>query len=430
MTLRIRLALLLSFVVAVSLLLAWLLARGAVLRPFTDDLVRHHLDAVRFVAEELGSGANPKKLGQSLGLEIRRVGHPPPFVRAVDRGDAPKRCQRRLHEGFDMYFCLGRRAPVAVKLDEGWLVVRRDFDVQAPDRRIGYVLLAVAVFVMGLSLWIAGIVTRPLRASVTAMEHMAAGDLSHRLPESGGRELREVGRAFNQMADRVEHVLRAEKELMAGISHELRTPLARLRLETEILREHDVPEKRLTAMESDLAEIDGLIGELLEMSRLSLGERTIAEDATSLEKVAHAAKERVPLEGHTVVIEGPDVPIAGDHDRLVRVVANLLQNAGKYAPPGTEVRVRVGARTIEVTDRGPGVPPDELGRLFEPFYRGARSRSKTATGLGLGLMIARQIVLMHGGTIEAKNLPEGGFGITIELPEDRIRSPDTRRPTR
>jgi signal transduction histidine kinase len=229
------------------------------------------------------------------------------------------------------------------------------------------------------------------------------------------------------MADRVENILRTEKELMAGISHELRTPLARLRLEIELLRDHEVPEKRLDAMENDLAEVDHLIGELLEMSRLALGERHLVEGEVDLMRVAKEAAERNPLPDHRLIVEGEALPLIGDHDRLVRVIGNLIQNAGKYAPKDTEVRVTIDGRKIVVLDRGSGVPPEDLARLFEPFYRGVRAKSKS-TGLGLGLMLSQRIVSLHGGTIEAGNVEGGGLSITIELPADRSLGSSTPVP--
>jgi signal transduction histidine kinase len=427
MSLRIRLTLLLSLAVAISLFLAWFSTRRA-LRPFTEEVVRHHLDTVRYIADEIEGGADPRKIGRGLGLRIVRMDRPPRFVHRIDRGEGGPRCQRRRHGELDMYFCFGRRGPVAVKLDEGWLMVRRDLDVQRPGRQIGYVLLGIAGVVIALSAWIAVLVMRPLRASIAAMDRMAKGDLSHRLPERGSVELAEVGRAFNSMADRVEKILRAEKELMAGISHELRTPLARLRVETEILRDQDVSGKRLDAMESDLAEIDRLIGELLEMSRLSLGERQIAEGPVDLLRVAEEAVKKMPLPEHRVVVEGEAEPLIGDHDRLVRVVTNLIQNAGKYAPKGTEVRITVSGRRMVVRDFGTGVPAEDLDRLFEPFYRGVRAKSKS-TGLGLGLMIAQQIVLLHGGSIVAENAEGGGLAITFDLPAGRSPAESALRPT-
>ena len=427
MSLRVRLTLLLSLVVAISLLLAWTFTRRA-MRPFTEEVLERYLDTIHFVHDELKAGADPMKLGKRLGLNIRVVNRRPEFVRAIERGPATPRCQRRLHDGIELYFCFGKRAPVAVRLDDRWIMVRRDFDVQAPARQIGYVLLGIAGVVIALSAWIAILVLGPLRTSIAAMERMAGGDLSHRLPESGSRELSEVGRAFNAMADRVENILRAEKELMAGISHELRTPLARLRLETELLRDHNVPEKRLGAMENDLEEIDRLIGELLEMSRLSLGERHLVQTEVDLVRVAREAAERNPLPQHRLIVEGEALPLIGDHDRLVRVVGNLIQNAGKYSPKDTEVRVRIDGRRIAVSDQGPGVPPEDRARLFEPFYRGVRAKSKS-TGLGLGLMIAHQIVTLHGGTIVAENAAGGGLSITIELPADRTRGPRAPPPS-
>ncbi len=428
MSLRVRLTLLLSLVVMSSLFLAWQFTRRAVLSPFTEEVLEHHLDAVHFVADELQGGADAHRLGRRLGLNVQRVPEPPPFVRRIQHGRAGPRCQHRRHDGIEMYFCFGRRAPVALRAADGsWIMVRRDLDVQAPGRRIGYVLLVIAAVVIALSAWIAVLVMRPLKTSIAAMERISAGNLSHRLPETGSRELSEVGRAFNSMADRVEKTLRAEKELMAGISHELRTPLARLRLEVELLRETEVPAKRLDAMENDLEETDRLIGELLEMSRLSLGERQIAEGEVDLMRVAREAADRNPLPDHDLIVEGMAEPLAGDHDRLVRVVVNLIQNAGKYAPAGTEVRVRVDGRKLEVLDRGPGVAAEDLDRLFEPFYRGIRNKSKS-TGLGLGLMIAQQIVLLHSGRITAHNAEGGGLAIMFELPEGKLPAASESHP--
>ena len=101
--------------------------------------------------------------------------------------------------------------------------------------------------------------------------------------------------------------------------------------------------------------------------------------------------------------------------RLVRVVANLLQNAGKYAPADSQVTVHLEAAGLTVEDEGPGVPQEDLPRLFEPFYRGQRSRQSSATGYGLGLMYAKQVVELCGGRIEAENRPEGGLRIRLRL---------------
>lgn len=419
MSLRLRLTLLLALAVSAALLVAWVLTRRAVIAPFTEEVVAAHLDQAVYVAGEIERGADPRTLSEKLGVQIRQRPRMPRFMleRNRGRGGRPP-CRALEHRGRDVVLCPGPRNPAAVRLADGfgWVIVHRDLDVDAPRERFGIVLAAVALVIFGLAAVVAARITRPLQATMGAMQRMAAGDLGHRLPESGGKELEEVARAFNRMADRIDDMLRAEKEMMAGISHELRTPLARLRLELEILRDLEVSPRRLDAMEEDVEEVDHLIGELLELSRLSLGARGVDAQRVDLRAVVDEALERHPLPSLEVEVSGEAAPARGDHPRLVRVVGNLLQNAGKYAPAGSRVRVRVEGTRVEVTDDGPGVPDDDLARLFEPFYRGAVSKKTSATGYGLGLMYARQVVELCGGHIEARRPAGGGLTIRFELP--------------
>ena len=412
MSLSLRLTLLLSLVVSITLVVVWATTRRTILHPFATAVLQTHLDQVAFLADAVEDGGSAADLADSMNLTAMLRMRPPRVIRRAQRGKAP--CRRIVHRLREMWVCRGPRGPVAVDTEDGWLIVRRDIKVQDPDRRFGRALLLVALVIFGLSALVATWTLRPVRASVKAMERMASGDLSFRLPERGPREGADMARAFNALADRVENLLRAERELMAGISHELRTPLTRLRLEIELLRDADVSPRRLDAMEADVHDADELIGELLDLSRLSIGTRELSGDDVSLGQVVEEAVERTPLPEHRVEVSGQGDTVQGDQPRLVRVVRNLLSNAGKYAPPGTEVQVKLQGTSVSVRDRGPGVPASELGRLFEPFYRGHRAGS--GNGLGLGLMIARQVVLLHGGSIEAKNHPEGGLEVRFELP--------------
>lgn len=417
MSLRLKLTLIITAIVGAALFTTWFFTGRNVLQPFTREVMAIYLDEAVYVADQVHSGASPQKLGAMLNLEIRTSKETPAWVSKIERGEirAP-RCQHETRGDYAIMYCRGRRAPVALGNDRGWVIVRRDLDIAKPSKRVAEILLSVALGVLILSAGVAVLVTRPLATTTRAMERIAAGDLAHRLPVAGGRELEEAARIFNSMADRVDALLRTERELMAGISHELRTPLARLRLETELLRDAPVPEQRLEAMDADLQEIDALIGELLECSRLSLGDRTLVRTRVDLAEVVDEAIERYPLPNHQVVVTGLPERVMGDHARLVRVVGNLLQNAGKYAPPSTEVRIDIRETEIEVTDSGPGLAPEDLARIFEPFYRGEQARSHSKQGLGLGLMLARQVITLHGGVIEAKNRPEGGLSIRFWLP--------------
>jgi signal transduction histidine kinase len=417
MSLTVKLALLLSTIVAFTLFLAWVFTGRTVIQPFTREVMDIYLDETVYVADQIRAGTDPEKLGRMLKLDIRVLDQRPDWVDKLDDpGFGRARCQKETRKDYDIVHCRGPRAPVGIATDAGYIVVRRNLDIGKPGQRIGQLLLGIALVVVLLSAVVAVWITRPLKTTTEAMSRIAQGDLAHRLPVAGGRELSEAARIFNTMADRVDAILRTERELMAGISHELRTPLARMRLETELLRDIEtVPEKRLAAMESDLEEIDQLIGELLETSRLSLGDRTLAHEPIDLKVVVEEVIARHPLPNHQVIIEGDSEPVLGDRARLSRVVRNLLENAGKYAPAGTVVKVVLKGSEVEVLDHGPGLAPEDLPRIFEPFYRGQNAKAY-AKGLGLGLMIARQVVTLHGGTIEARNREGGGLAIHFRLP--------------
>lgn len=414
MSLRIRLTLLMAAMVCLTVLASWWIAGKHVIAPFAKEVIGAYLDEASYVADQIEAGADPSALGEKLHLEVRVRSRPPRGLRR-GRHHGHGKCEDLEHRGRAMIMCHGPKAPVAIKIAQGWVVVRRDLDIHSPKQRIGRFLLLVLIGVLAVAAWIGTVATRPLRATRLAMERVAAGDLQHRIPVDGPKELADAGRAFNAMAERVQDMLRTERSLMAGISHELRTPLARLRLQTELLRDKGGPGDRLDAMEQDLGEIDHLIGEMLEFSRFALGERKLASAPIDLAAVVTEAIERSSPGQRSITVTGTCAQTAGDHDRLVRVVQNLLQNALKYTPGDTPIEVHLDGTRVDVLDRGPGVPERALSRLFEPFYR-VDGVSRDKAGLGLGLMIAHQIVTLHGGMITASNRPEGGLAVQIELP--------------
>ena len=416
MTLGLRVGAALSLLVAVTVILSWTVVNRSVVQPYGQELRQAVLGESLHLARQVHQGADPAELAAEHGVELARVDgkRPPTFAEGWTRAEHRGR-KLLVHRD-------GDRVQTLVRLPGGWLHVTRTLDLEGP-RRVTLRLLGAVALLLVLCTWLlTRMAGRPLEQAASAMERMAGGDLRHRLPERGAPELKSAARSFNAMADRVETMLEAERQLMAGISHELRTPLTRLRLELELLREGLLSEERLSAMEGDLGELDMLVGEMLESSRLQLGERKLRREPVALHELAREAVEAMPLPDHEVELVGTGEVVEVDRTRLKRVLTNLLQNAGKYAPKGTAVTVRVEGRSVAVADEGPGVPEDALARLFEPFYRADRSRSRATGGVGLGLMIARQVVELHGGRIRAANRPNGGLVVHLTLPTESAGS--------
>jgi signal transduction histidine kinase len=287
-------------------------------------------------------------------------------------------------------------------------------------------------------------ISRPLERLTDAARRLGGGDLSTRVPapravqarwrwrdRHRADELVELTRAFNEMADRVERLVRGQRELLANVSHELRSPLTRIRVALELLPSDAATESRRRGLEADLADLERLIEDILTTARLEdagLPTRLDLLDARSiLTDVAEGARHDPLVEGKEVhVVEGPPVPLSADGALLRRAVWNIVENAAKYgAPPITLDAERVGDRvTLSVSDEGPGIPAAERERVFTPFYRGERGRAPDGTrGVGLGLTLARRVAEVHGGSIAVEtgsvaNGIERGCRVVITLPVD------------
>ena len=406
MTIRFRLAALLVAVIGASLLAAWMVTEQVVLAPLSQEVLRGRMGQSVQAAVRLEQGEDPRAVASDLELSVELRERAPP---------SGQRWVRRRYRGREILILPGPKTVVAVPLADGHTaIVTHHSEALAPRWRGAASFGLVAFCVALLAIWVAVAATRPLRATTAAMQRIAEGQLNHRLDETGSAELVELARAFNAMADRVESMLRSEQQLMAGVSHELRTPMTRLRLHTELLRDGGGDTKRLDGMEAALEDMDRLLSELLEISRLEIGDRVLELVPVELSTVVERARQRHPLPDHGIVVEGESHQVLADPARLERVLGNLLQNAGKYAPPGSTVWITLGRTTVEVRDEGPGVPEADLPQLFEPFFRGQAAR-KQKPGVGLGLMLAQLIVRLHGGTVSARNHPAGGLLVRIDL---------------
>lgn len=275
--------------------------------------------------------------------------------------------------------------------------------------------------------WVARSIGRPVGAVQQAARRFARGELDARVGASVAQragELGQLGRDFDHMADRVQSLLERQRGVLQDVSHELRSPLTRLGLTLELARGEAgaAAQTALDRAEREIGRLDKVIGEVLELSRMEVqlpALRTEQLDFASLTRdcVSDAQQDAGQARRWALQLEAT-VRIDGNPALLARAVGNLLNNAVKFSPTGGEIAVRVGTTAqiawLEITDAGPGVPEEELGSLFRPFFRG--SNGARAAGHGLGLAIVARIASAHGGSVAAHNRPQGGLCVRLELP--------------
>jgi signal transduction histidine kinase len=282
-----------------------------------------------------------------------------------------------------------------------------------------------AVIALGMVQFLARGMTSPLREMAGAAAAMARGDYGRRVTATSRDEVGELARAFNAMAAELAEVDRVRRDLVANVSHELRTPISALQAVLENMLdgvEHADPDT-LRTMLAQVERLGRLVTQLLDLSRLESGvmplQRRRFEVADVLEDVAMLSRLHAPEVEVRVAVDGP-LPADGDPERVHQVVANLVENAVRYSPPGGRVDLRAFAApsgvAISVEDEGPGIPPEEATRVFERFYRVDAARSSSRGGAGLGLAIARWIVDLHGGAIRAEQRIPRGCRMVVVLP--------------
>jgi signal transduction histidine kinase len=259
---------------------------------------------------------------------------------------------------------------------------------------------------------------------------MSRGDYRQRVTATSRDEVGELATAFNRMADDLAAVDARRRRLVADVSHELRTPLTALQALLENVADGVAPADPATlgtAIEQT-RRLGRLVAQLLDLSRLEAGELPLHRESVALRAfldgvVAEASRSASAL-GRTVrlslAVDPPDLHVDADPERLHQVVANLLDNATRHAPPRGEVRVvatrdRSGIR-LSVSDDGPGIPRAEQERVFERFARADAARAASDGGSGLGLSITRELVELHGGTVHVADTPTGCTVVTT-LPE-------------
>ncbi|MDA8109062.1 MAG: ATP-binding protein [Betaproteobacteria bacterium] len=355
----------------------------------------------------------------------------------LDR-DVPLRALAHLRRIMRAPPAVGERVRPPIRLPDGralWLIP--DFQGVTLGRFLGRprviaVPLLVAALAGGLvCLLLARYLAAPIERLRRATLGYAAGDFSQRVgPTLGARrdEIVELAHALDHMAERLDGLLRAQKELLRDVSHELRSPLARVQAALGLARQQagNAAARELDRIEHETERLGDLIGQILSLSRLESGVGLTVREPVSLnellDEVARDAELEAEARGCKVRMLAPGAAsLEGDPTLLHSAVENVLRNAVHHTRPGTDVNLVLaadpaGGFAITVEDRGPGVPEEMLPRIFEPFVRVGEARDRASGGYGLGLAIAQRAVEAHGGRIGAANRPGGGLAITIHLP--------------
>ena len=365
--------------------------------------------------------------GMAFGGGDRSMG-PPPSGRDRDSGDdRPSNLRpaqltpHLLADDGDEYRLLFVRPPVAVFGMLAW-----------PGSRaaIGAVALLIAALT---SLLLARYISAPIARLRRASRGLAGGDLDTRVgaPERGWAtdEVGILSRDFDNMAERIQALVTDKETLLRDISHELRSPLARIRMALGLAQRkaNDEAQTDLERIEQEAERLDGLIGQIMTLARLRTQKEPVREPVrvdVMVRGIVDDARYEHP--DATVNLHCPDrQEVSGDPRGIASAVENVVRNALAYAgdagPIDVEVAADAGDVLVTVRDRGPGVSPEDLPRIFEPLYRADESRDHGATpaggaGQGIGLAITARVMELHGGEATAENRAGGGLKVTLRLP--------------
>jgi two-component system sensor histidine kinase MprB len=378
-------------------------------RPAADErqFVQRLAQSPVFVEEFDGRPAGPAELVDQEAVEAVERGDREPFFTDSEVGGVHMRV-------------------LVTRVPEGAVVIARpltEVDGALSSLRLG---LGLACLVgIALAVLLARLATRTAVRPVTELtetaEHVArTRDLSRRIEAEGDDELARLAASFNTMLEALGASRRAQRQLVADASHELRTPLTSLRTNLEVLGRADAlpPPDRERLRVSVLAQIEELTELVADLIDLARDEEPVAvepEDVRFDELVTRAV-ERARCHAPGVEFDARLEPVIviGAPARLDRAVANLLDNAAKWSPPGGTVEVRLTGGELTVRDRGPGIAAEDLAHVFDRFYRSASARGRP--GSGLGLAIVRQVAEAHGGSVAAEPAPGGGALLRLALP--------------
>jgi len=417
---RLRVFFALSLAVGGVLIGAWTFAGGGVLKPLENQLIEERAKLLSTLSTEVENAEFPRvwtrRFSQNSDVKLHLKKKLPMVSRTA------KRRVKIEESNKEVLVMKGRHMPMAIKMDlkkgPRWLVATFPVDLNSTRRRIGLGLSLIAIFASlaawGLSRW----TIRPLETAGEAMNRIASGDLKHRLSVDIGPS----GKAFNQMAERLESMVHGQKQFIAAISHELRTPLTRIGLQLTLLEE-ETATSRIHSMRQDLQELDDLVASLLASAKIEQGATPIQIEKHLFADICDNAFRKLNWGERQLTQDfAPDQTLLCDETLTISAIRNLGSNFIRYTPDGScatiEVNVIDNVTIIRFWDNGPGAPPELISTIFDPFVRAEDSRSKVTGGLGLGLMLIRQVAEAHNGSAKALNRENGGLEIQMRFSTD------------
>lgn len=283
----------------------------------------------------------------------------------------------------------------------------------------------LVIGVTGVLCWVAAAgVVSPIRRIATVISQFGQGNLSVRVHTKRPDEIGQLGRSFNQMAERLELLISSERRLLGNISHELRSPLARLKFAIKLARTSPGSEAALNRIERDVDRITSLVADILEITSFegdpALRETELVPAGSIVDEVVRDCALEAELRGCTIAVEGSvSGQVLGNRELLRRAIENVLRNGIRYAPEQSRIEISMHENDrdaiIAVRDYGPGVPEGALARIFDPFFRVEDARDAMGGGSGLGLSIAKRAVQLHRGAIAAENASPG-LRVQITIP--------------
>ena len=371
------------------------------------------------------------------GVIVAAGGDNPPGPLASRAMKRFSRSRPVIHQGFRSKFTMAALLNPRSK-DSAYLI----FSMRGPHPYQSFlVVLVVILLVMAaMAFPMARTIAKPLEQLTVTARDLGKGDLKARARLNRKDEVGMLADTIDDMADQLQRRIDGEKELLANISHEIRTPLARIRVALELCSEDEGSDARelrsyLEGIREDIMELDTLVEDVLAVTRLDLagagGESAglrLRRDKTTVQEMITEALSYLEtrLDLGRLDLDLPDDPVELDVDRSLirRVLSNLLENAFKYSSDDSRVKLAAGVDErgennmvfVEIRDQGIGIDPDDIPKLFDPFYRTDKSRKRSTGGTGLGLTLCRKIINAHDGIIEAESGKEGGSVFRFRIP--------------